>query len=104
LQQESIRTKDLRQQIALEIRAALDSLRSADEQVTAATEGLNLAEEELASARRRYEGGVSNSVEFTDAQNRLERARDNHISALFSFNLARIDLSVATGTIRQMLQ
>lgn len=102
--QESIRTKDLRQQIELEIRAALDSLRSADEQVKAAAEGLDLAEEELASARRRYEGGVSNSVEFTDAQNRLERARDNHISALFSFNLARIDLSVATGTIRQILQ
>jgi len=102
--QESIRTKDLRQQIELEIRTALDSLRSADEQVKAAAEGLDLAEEELASARRRYEGGVSNSVEFTDAQNRLERARDNHISALFSFNLARIDLSVATGTIRQMSQ
>ena len=102
--QESIRTKDLRQQIELEIRTALDSLRSADEQVKAATEGLNLAEDELASARRRYEGGISNSVEFTDAQNRLERARDNHISALFNFNLAQIDLSVATGTIRQMLQ
>ncbi len=104
LQQESIRSKDLRQQIELEIRLALDSLRSAEDQVKAATEGLNLAEEELASARRRYEGGVSNSLEFTDAQNRLERARENHISALFSFNLARIDLAAATGTIRGMVQ
>ena len=104
LQQEIIRSKDLRQQIEFEIRTALDSLRSAEDQVKAATEGLSLAKDELASARRRYEGGVSNSLEFTDAQNRLERARENHISALFSYSLARIDLAAATGTMRQMVE
>ena len=46
-------------------------------QVKVAQEGLELADNELAQARRRYEAGVANSLEVTDAQTRLERARDN---------------------------
>ena len=44
-----------------------------------AKEGLTLAENELNQARRRYEAGVANSIEVTDAQTRLERARDNRL-------------------------
>ena len=102
--QERIRTNDLNEQIELDVRLALDSLRSAEEQVKVAQEGLALSENELAQARRRYEAGVANSVEVTDAQTRLERARDNQIDALFNYNLARIDLGQAMGTIRRMIQ
>ena len=69
----------------------------------AAEEGLQLSENELAQAQRRYKAGVSNSVEVTDAQTRLQRARDNRINALYNYNVARIDLGTATGTIRNML-
>lgn len=103
LKQEQIRTRDLRDQIELDIRTALDSLRSADAQVTAAREGLALAERELEQARRRYEAGVASSIEVTDAQTRLQRARDNQILALFNYNLARIDLNSAMGTIQQLI-
>ncbi len=54
---EKIRTADLKEQIELDVRLALDALHSADEQVTVAREGLDLAENELAQARRRYEAG-----------------------------------------------
>ncbi|HXF06792.1 MAG TPA: TolC family protein [Blastocatellia bacterium] len=101
-QQEQIRTTDLRQQIELEIRVALDSLRSADEQVKVAQEGVALAERELEQARRRYQAGVTTSLELTDAQTRLERARHNYLSALYAYNLARIALAQAMGTIRQL--
>jgi outer membrane protein TolC len=100
--QERIRTRDLRDQIGLEVRLALDSLRSAQEQVAVAEEGLSLAEKELSQARRRYEVGVAGSLEVTDAQTRLSRARDNRVAALYEHNLARIALSEATGTIRQI--
>ena len=100
---ERIRTGDLKEQIELEVRLALDSLRSAEDQVKVADEGLGLAENELAQARRRYEAGVANGVEVTDAQTRLARARDNQVSALFNYNQARIDLGQATGTIRSMI-
>jgi outer membrane protein len=98
---ETIRTKDLREQIELDVRLALDALHSAEEQVRVAQEGLALSEGELAQSRRRYESGVANSLEVTDAQTRLERARDNQTAALFNYNLARIDLEQATGTVRK---
>jgi outer membrane protein len=102
--QEHVRTADLKEQIELDIRTALDSLRSAGEQVKVAEEGLQLADNELAQARRRYEAGVANSLEVTDAQTRLERSRDNRIAALLNHNLARIDLALATGSIRRIVQ
>ena len=104
LRQEEVRSGDLRAQIELDIRLALDNLASAEDQVKTADEGLALAESELAQARRRYEAGVSIGLEVTDAQARLERARENRILALYNHNLARITLAAATGTIRRLIQ
>jgi outer membrane protein len=101
--QEQIRTKDVGQQIELQVRTALESLRSASAEVDAAREGLSLAENELAQARRRYDAGVATSVEVTDAQTRLQRARDNQVIALYDYNVARLDLATATGTIGDYL-
>lgn len=98
---ETVRTNDLKQQIELDVRLALDALQSADEQVRVAQEGLALSESELAQARRRYDAGVANSLEVTDAQTRLERARDNQTQALYNYNVARIDLEQAMGTVRK---
>jgi outer membrane protein len=104
LRSEEIRTRDLREQIELDVQLALDSLRSAEDQVKVAKEGLSLSENELEQARRRYAAGVANGLEVTDAQTRLARARDNQIAALFNHNQARIDLGHATGAIRRMLE
>lgn len=101
---EKTRTHDLKQQIELDVRLALDELKSADEQVKVSKEGLDLSENELAQARRRYEGGVTNSVEVTDAQTRLERARDNQTDALYAYNVARIDLAQAMGKVHAAVQ
>ena len=101
--QEQIRLKDLRDQVALEVRLAADALRSAETQVTVSKEGLALAEQELAQARRRFENGVTSSIEVTDAQTRLQRARDNQVTALFAHNLARIDWFAAMGKIESTL-
>ena len=83
------------------MRLAFDSVRSAATEVQTAQEGAQLAEQEVAQARRRYEAGVTNSIEVTDAQTRLDRARDNQINALYDYNVARIDLATATGKIRE---
>ncbi len=71
---------------------------------TVAEEGLQLAQQELEQARRRYQAGITSSLEVTDAQTRLERARENQITALFDYNLERINLGEAMGTIRSMIQ
>jgi outer membrane protein TolC len=102
--QERVRTNDLHEQIELEIRTALDSLHSAEEQFKVAEEGLTLSDSELTQARRRYSAGFASNLEVTDAQTRLERARDNRIAALYGYNIARIDLGRAMGNVRQMIQ
>lgn len=104
LRSEQIRTRDLQQQIDLELRLAIDGIRASDAQVKAAREGLDLAQNEVEQARRRYEAGITTSVELTDAQSRLARARDNYVAALYSHNLARVDLTSAMGTIAQTVR
>jgi outer membrane protein len=99
--QEQTRFRDLDQQVELEVRLAFDTIGSAATEVATAREGVDLSERELEQARRRYSGGVTNSVEVTDAQTRLVRARDNLIAALFNYNVARIDLATATGKIQE---
>jgi outer membrane protein len=102
--QERTRTNDLHEQVELEIRTSLDSLHSAEEQYQVAQDGLRLAENELTQARRRYAAGVASSLEVTDSQTRMERARDNQITALFAYNAARIDLGKAMGNLQSMIQ
>jgi outer membrane protein TolC len=102
--EEKVRSNDLKEQIELDVRLALDELRSAEDEVNVAQEGLALAETELAQARRRYDAGVAGSLEVTDAQTRLERARDNRTAALYQHNVARVDLAQATGRIRSIIQ
>jgi outer membrane protein len=101
---ERVRSNDLQEQIELDVRLALDALRSADDQVKVAREGLELSENELTQARRRYEAGVAISLEVTDAQTRLERARDNQTEALYNYNAARIQLAQAMGRVRAVVQ
>ena len=102
--QESIRSGDMKDRIDLDVRLAVDALESAENEVKVAAEGLTLAENEVAQARRRVDAGVAISLEVTDAQTRLARARDNQIAALFHHAQARIDLGQATGTLRRFLQ
>src|ERR1035437_10279950 len=101
---EKVKTNDLKEQIDLDVRLALDALRSAEDQVKVSREGLELAENELAQARRRNEAGVAIGVEVTDAQSRLERARDNQTAALYNYNVGRIDLAQAMGAVRKSVE
>lgn len=102
--QERLRTADLRAQIELEVRTALDNWRTAKEQIGVAQRGLELAEAELQHAVRRLEAGVALHVELSDAQARLERARDNHLQAIYQFNLARIEVAAAAGGIEEAVK
>jgi outer membrane protein TolC len=101
---EQIRTNDLKEQIELDVRLALDELRSAEDEVKVAKEGLELADNELTQARRRYDAGVASGLEVTDAQTRLARARDNQTGALYQYNLAKLDLAQSMGKVRQFNQ
>ena len=60
---EKVRTNDLKEQIELDVRLALDALQSAEEQVKVAKEGLELSPKtRLTQARRRYDAGVASGA------------------------------------------
>jgi outer membrane protein TolC len=100
---EQVRTRDLRAQVELDLRLAFDALRSAELQVQTAEEGVTLSDRELEQAQRRYKAGLTSSLEVTDAQTRLMRARENRIAALYQHNLARVELGTALGAVERYL-
>lgn len=104
LRQEMLRGRDLRQQIEFEVRTAIDTLRTADAQVHAASETAALAEKELEQAERRFREGVATSVEIADAQARLGRAREAKVTAIYQHRAARAELSLAVGDAAGAIQ
>ncbi len=104
LKEEETLSSDLRAQAELEIRESLESMRLAKKQVDIAQEGLSLAQEELAQAQRRYVAGITNNLEVIEAQTHLAHAQEKQTEALFAHQQARIDLGLAMGTIRTLLQ
>lgn len=98
----AIRTRDLRDQIAAEVQAALLDLSSAREQLAVADEQLGLAQEQLDEARERFTSGVAGNVEVINAQASLVGARDTEIEARFAIASARVALARATGVARTL--
>jgi outer membrane protein len=94
--------RQLEAQIVDQVRSALDELTAARNSVDVASLGLQLAQEEVAQAQRRFQAGVTTNVEVITAQDALARASDNQIGALYQFNLSRASLARATGEIEAM--
>jgi outer membrane protein len=102
VRQESIRMKDVSDQVTLEVRNALLTLESSTQQVAVAEKGMELALKELTFARDRFAAGLATNIEVTNAQTSVARARDNQIEALFRFNASRINLARAKGEIEKL--
>jgi outer membrane protein len=100
--QESIRMKDIADQVTLEVRNALLTLESTRQQVGVAHKGLELSMKELKFARDRFAAGLATNIEVTNAQTSVARARDNQIEALFRLNASRINLARAKGEIEHL--
>jgi outer membrane protein len=93
---------DLRNQIALDVKAALLNLQSARNEVQVANLGVQLSKEEVDQARDRFKAGVANNIEVIQAQDSLARANDNQIAALYRFNQARADLARSIGQMEKV--
>jgi outer membrane protein len=94
--------RQVEDRITDEVKSALDQLTAARNSVDVANLGLQLAQEEVAQAQRRFQAGVTTNIEVITAQDELARASDNQIGALYQFNLSRAALARATGTIETM--
>ena len=102
IQAATVRTRDLREQIAAEVQAALLDLSSARSQLEVAQERLGLALEELGEARERFVSGVAGNIEIINAQASVVGARDTEIEARYAIASARVALARATGVARTL--
>ena len=101
-QQSDVRAKDLRQQVAADVDAALLDLRSAAAQQSISGDRLRLAAEEVSQARQRFEAGVAGNIEVINAQESLVRAREADIDARFAGLTAKIALARSVGSARTL--
>jgi outer membrane protein TolC len=90
----------LEERIVREVKSAIDELDAARKNVDVANLGLQLANEEVAQAERRFAAGVTTNVEVITAQDELARAINNQIDALYRFNQSRVNLAQALGEVQ----
>jgi len=86
--------------IVQEVKTAIDELNAARQNVEVANLGLQLANDEVAQAERRFAAGVTTNVEVVTAQDALARANANQIDALYRFNQSRVNLAQAMGEVQ----
>lgn len=88
-----------RQQIEKEVRDAVDQLSSTWQRILASREAVALAARTLEAERRQFDVGRATSTDVLDADARLAEARLTEIRAVVEYEIARVDLAVATGTL-----
>ncbi|MBI1352733.1 MAG: hypothetical protein GC160_00195 [Acidobacteria bacterium] len=93
--------EQIQAEIEAEALAGAAQVESARRQVEVASEGVSLAEEEIDLTTARFTSGAADNTELLAAQDRLARAEENRIRALYRLNLARAALHRATGQAEQ---
>lgn len=93
------RLGEARRSVEEETRRAVGGLAVARIRVSVAEQGLALAEDELASARRRLAAGVGSGLEVDQAQEGRRQAQADLINATSDQALAEVALRHATGAL-----
>ena len=108
LEQRRAQYAELQGRVEFEIRQAFIDLDSAADQVSLAGKNVELASDELRQSQDRFGAGVADTVEVVQAQQTVEQANNDLISATYEHNLAKVALARALGraekTIPQYLQ
>jgi outer membrane protein len=89
--------EQLRNGIALEVRDAYLSLRSAMETIGSAKKAVDSAEENYKVSTQRYRSGVGTNIEELDAQVLLTQARINYLQTVFDVEVAKAKINKIVG-------
>lgn len=102
IREADVRHRDLEQQVAADVQAAVIDLRSAGELLSASEERVALAGQELAQARDRFRAGVTGNADVITAQLSLNAARTQAIDARAALQAARVAFARAQGTLTDL--
>jgi outer membrane protein len=100
--QEHFKLALVRNQIGMEVRDAVVTLKASLEQQRIAKDGLKAALTEVGLARERIRTLSSNTLELSNALFSLVRAKDNMIDALFRVHASRVNLARAQGRVEDL--
>jgi len=103
LDQRRAEADDLKGRIESDIRNAFLDLNAAASQLELARNNQQLASETLRLSREKFEAGVTDSLEVTQAVEATASAELDAITALFAHNLAKLSLARALGGAEQRL-
>ncbi len=93
-------TKESRKQtIRQEVLDAVDAIEAGWQRILATRQATILSTRTLAAEQRQFEVGNSTSTNVLDAATRLAEAQLAEIVAVTDYELAQVDLAVATGTL-----
>jgi outer membrane protein TolC len=99
---------DLQGQVDYEVRQEFIDLAAAADQVVLAQQNVGLARDTLTQSQDRFKAGAADTVEVVQAQQTVEQADNDLISATYEHNLAKAALARALGqaekTIPQYLK
>ncbi|MBF0503837.1 MAG: TolC family protein [Candidatus Omnitrophica bacterium] len=95
--QAQILRDDIKTQVEEDVRLALQTLATANEEVRAAQDALRLSAQEVVLARDQYTNGVGNNIAVVDAQTTLENSRQVYVTALVGYHMARMNYYSALG-------
>ncbi len=84
--------------IQLEVQAAVSALNQEAKNTAYQTANVQLAEDALALAEKRYQNGLLTNLEYLDTQVALTQARVARLNALANYQIARARLAKAIGT------
>ena len=87
----------LRQNVFLEVQQAYLNLKEAEERIPVAELTVKQAEQNLDIAKGRYDAGVGNPIEVTDAETVLTNAKTAYIQALYDYKVSQASLEKAMG-------
>jgi len=87
----------LRSQIESEVMTAMAGVDWARKEVETSTANVSLSREEVNLTRQRFTRGIADNTEVVNAQDRVSRADDARVRAMYTLGLARANLARATG-------
>lgn len=86
-----------REAVQLEVKQAYLNIQAAAQSVEATKAAVDQAEESFKIARVRYQAGVGTNTDVLDAQYKLNTTKNNHIEALYNYNVGIAQLEQAMG-------
>ena len=99
LERSRLNLRKLEETVTLEIKNAIDNVRSDLKSIEATRVARTLAEENVRNQKARYEVGLATTKDLIDFQERLTRARQAEIQALTSYNTDLAELRRVDGTL-----